>query len=120
MGSMLGIDSMILWAAMAYILWTLAGPQHPAVAGARVRAAIPLLNLCLFIFLLSYAVRGAAAGWTRYVGPSAPDLSVVSKVFPTIMISSGGCLAIAALWILAHWMAALLRVMKDAGPRVER
>ncbi|HAK57040.1 MAG TPA: hypothetical protein DCP38_16405 [Acidobacteria bacterium] len=107
MGSMLGIDSMILWAALAYGLEAVLGSQHPVVRGRRVRLAVPLLNVCLLVFLLSYLASGAAAGWARYVGPSAPDFSWLVMVFPSVMVLSGIALATSVLWIVAQWMAAL-------------
>jgi|TARA_B100001964_G_scaffold25924_1_gene25856 nitric oxide reductase subunit B len=112
MGSMLGIDSMILWAALAYGLEAVLGSQHPVVCGRRVRLAAPLLSLFLFVFLLSYLARGAAAGWARYVGPSAPDFSWLIAVFPGVMALSGIGLAVTVLWIVAQWMVALWSAMR--------
>ncbi len=108
MGSMLGIDSMILWAAFSYLLWYLVGAAHPVVSGARVRLAIPFINIFLVIFWFAYLIRGLAAGWIRYFGPSAPDFSVlIEDTFPLVMVASGFGLALAVLWMLAHWLVAL-------------
>ena len=107
MGSMIGIDSMILWAALSYILWHLLGPNHLVVRGARARWAVPLVNIFLFVFLAAFLARGVAAGWTRYVGPSAPDFSVLVQVFPIVMVVSGLGLGATLLWMLGHWLTAL-------------
>ena len=108
MGSMIGIDSMILWAAISYLLWYLVGADHPVVSGARVRLAIPFINVFLLVFWLAYLIRGLAAGWIQYFGPSAPDFSVlIEDTFPLVMVVSGFGLAVTVLWMLAHWLVAL-------------
>jgi len=107
MGSMIGIDSMILWAALSYLLGHLVRPGHPAVQGTRVRAAIPFISVFLLVFLIAFLARGIAAGMLRYLGPSSPDVSLLVKAFPTVMFVSGFGLAASILWILAHWMIAL-------------
>jgi len=111
MGSMIGIDSMILWAAFAYILRDLAR-RPEALARRRVRAAVPLINLFLLVFLAAYLARGVAAGWARYAGPSAPDLSRLVQAFPLVMVHAGLGLAAAVLWILGHWVVALWPVAR--------
>ncbi|MCZ6598518.1 MAG: cbb3-type cytochrome c oxidase subunit I [Planctomycetota bacterium] len=108
MGSMIGIDSMILWAGMVYVVRCLAGSDHVAVRGRAVRLAIPFLNVSFLVFLVTYLVRGVAAGWSRYAGPTAPDLSSFVAVFPVLMMSAGLVLMGAVLWMLAHWILALL------------
>ncbi len=114
MGSMIGIDSMILWAALSYVLWHLVGPRHPVVRGARVRAAVPLVNAFFFVLWIAFLARGVAAGWVRYAGPSAPDLSLVVQVFPVVMVVSGFGFGAAVLWILANWLIALRSVAVPA------
>ncbi|MFQ5690643.1 MAG: cbb3-type cytochrome c oxidase subunit I [Gemmatimonadota bacterium] len=106
MGSMIGIDSMILWAALSYMLGDVAGREHRTVRGARVRAAVPWVSVFLLVFLLSYLARGAAAGWVRYVGPSAPDFSPLFKMFPIVMVASGVGLTLTVLWFLLQWIFA--------------
>ncbi len=110
MGSMIGIDSMILWAAFAYLLGYVVGKDHPAVDERRFRLAIPIVTVFLLVFLLSYLVRGAAVGWARYLGASAPDPSPLLQLFPAVMVISGFGLAITVLWIIAPWMWALAGV----------
>jgi nitric oxide reductase subunit B len=104
MGSMIGINSMILWAALAYLVHTLVGPAHSAMKGTHVLVAAILVNLFFLTFILSYIARGVAAASVRYVGPSALDLSLIFKAFPTVMVISGTGLAVTILWILTPWM----------------
>ena len=107
MGSMIGIDSMILWAGLAWLVGEVVGPDHIALKGRRFRLALPVLSAFLVVFLLSYLAHGAAVGWSRYLGPSAPDPSWLLELFPLVMVVSGIGLAATALWMIAGWMIAL-------------
>lgn len=115
MGSMIAIDSLILWAALAYLLRFVAGTEHPTVAGARVYAVIPLANLLLLVFLGAFMARGITAGWARYAGPSAPDFSVFVTSFPTLIVLFGGLLSAVFLWMVAHWMLGFWSAVKPTG-----
>jgi len=108
MGSMLGIDSMILLGAFAYAMRRLKGADHPVVRGACVRRAVPWINLFLGVFWLAFLTRGLVAGMARYMGPSAPDSSVVVQTFPWVALISGAGLALSLLWIIGQWVRALL------------
>lgn len=110
MGSMIAIDSMILWAAFGCLLAALLGSGHAAVRGLRVHAAIPVINLFLLFFLSSLLLRGIADGWSRHLGPSAPDFSLYLEMFPAILLITGSVLAAAILWLVGHWGVALLSV----------
>ncbi len=116
MGSMLGIDSMILWAGLSYVLQIVVGPNHRVVATWRVRSVVPFLNLMLAVFLLSWLANGAAAGWVRYFGPSAPDFSYLFWIFPIIMSFAGTGLAAAILWVLWQWTVAFWSVARQSVP----
>jgi len=109
MGSMLGVNTMILLAAMAYMVQSLCGTAEPsAVRDTRVRLAIPVLNLSLALFWLAFLGRGLASGWTRYAGPSSPDFSPVLQLFPRVVLISGIGLTFSLLWILGNWAAVLV------------
>ena len=120
MGSMIGIDSMILWGAFAYMLQCGRGPSDPGASSTRVRAAIPFLTLFLAVFLASFLGNGVATSLDRYMGPSSPDWSNVLQAFPTVMAWSGLALATTVLWILAHWTVALLSGAAPPPPVPER
>ncbi|MFQ5702761.1 MAG: cbb3-type cytochrome c oxidase subunit I [Gemmatimonadales bacterium] len=111
MGSMIGIDSMILWAALSYTLWYIASDRTDGSFGRRVYRAVPPLNTFLAVFLISYLLRGAAAGWTRYAGATAGDFSQIFILFPAIMVVSGLGVAICTLWILLQWLVAVHRTL---------
>jgi len=104
MGSMLGVNTMILLAAMAYLVQSLRGNSEAcAIRGRRIRRAIPLLNLSLAVFWLAFLGRGLASGWSRHAGPSAPDFSAVLQAFPPVVLISGLGLTLSLLWILGNW-----------------
>jgi len=77
------------------------------VSGARVRRAVPWVNLFLGVFWLAFLARGLVAGLVRYLGPSAPDYSVVIQAFPKVVLISGTGLALSLLWIIVQWARAL-------------
>ncbi len=107
MGSMLGINSMILLGAFAYAIRRLKGADHPVVNGPRVRGAVPWVNLFLVVFWLAFLTRGLVASMVRYLGPSAPDYSVVVQAFPGLVLISGAGLALSLLWVIGQWVRAL-------------
>jgi nitric oxide reductase subunit B len=109
MGAMVGIDSMILWAAMAYLVSQVVGANHRSLQKASICWAVRLVNVFLFGFILVYLLRGASAGWSRYAGAAASDHSEFVALFPTLMMVFGAGLMVSVLWILFHWMSALLR-----------
>lgn len=108
MGAMIGIDSMILWACVAWWIRERVGPRHPAVAGGRVRGALRLLNVSLAVFWVAFLAHGAARAWMRYTGPAAPDFSYVLYLFPGFMALSGLALGASILWIVGQWLGAML------------
>jgi len=114
MGSMVGIDSMILWAAMGYLVSRAVGVDHPSLQKLSMRVAVRLINVFLFAFILVYLLRGASAGWSRYAGPAAGDHSAFVAMFPTLMMVLGAGLMASVLWVLFQWMYALLLAKKPA------
>ena len=114
MGSMVGIDSMILWAAMAYFVSRAVGADHHSLQKPSICWAVRLANVFLFSFILVYLLRGASAGWSRYAGAAASDHSEFVALFPTLMMISGADLMVSVLWVLIHWICALLRAEQPA------
>ena len=108
MGSMVGIDSMILWAAMAYLVSRVVGANHASLQKPSMCWAVRLVNVFLFAFILVYLLLGASAGWSRYAGAAASDYSAFVALFPTLMMISGAGLLVSIMWVLIHWMSALL------------
>jgi len=109
MGSMVGIDSMILWAGMAYLVRSVAGSGHPSLQRASVRVSVRMISVFLFGFIGVYLLRGASAGWSRYAGATASDHSTLVALFPTLMMIFGAGLMASTLWVLVNWMTALAR-----------
>ena len=114
MGSMVGIDSMILWAAMGYLVSRAVGVDHPSLQKLSMRVAVRLINVLLFGFILVYLLRGASAGWSRYAGAAAGDHSAFVALFPALMMVLGAGLMVSVLWVLFHWMYALLLARRPA------
>ena len=114
MGTMIGIDSMILWCAMSWAARQLAGPAHAAVRDPWMRRAVTALDHLLIVFLTLFAIRGASAGLARQLGPSAPDLSRFVAAFPALMVAVGFTFASVALWMVARWMGAFVRALRTA------
>jgi len=108
MGSMLGVDTMILLAAMAYMVQSLRGIAETSVVSTRVRLAIPVLNGSLALFWLAFLARGLVSGWTRYAGPSSPDFSRVLQLFPRVVLIAGIGLTFSLLWIFGNWARLLV------------
>lgn len=117
MGTMIGIDSMILWMALSWALRQLAGPAHPAVNSRMMRAHVLVLDVCLAGFLVAFVLRGLAAGLPRSMGPNAPDLSRAVALFPHLMLGFGSVLAITALHLISRWSLAFAATLKarDVG-----
>lgn len=109
MGSMIGIDTMILLACFAWIVQQVAGPTQRAVGGKGVAMVARIANVFLMVFWLSFLARGLAAGWTRYAGPTAPDLSYIHWAFPKVVMVSGFGLTLCLLHIFTTWGIALIR-----------
>ncbi|MBI2922355.1 MAG: hypothetical protein HYY18_14980 [Planctomycetes bacterium] len=109
MGSLIGIDSMILWMAFAWLLREHAGPAHPTVRCPGIRAAVTFLDASLALFLAALLARGLAAASARALGTAAPDLSPVVAAFPWAMAVFGSAFASVAGWILVRWAVVFAR-----------
>jgi nitric oxide reductase subunit B len=114
MGTMIGIDSMILWMALSWALRELAGASHPAVRSAMMRRSVPVLDVALAGMMTAFVARGLAAGATRYFGPSASDWSRVVEAFPYAALAFGGLLAVVALGMVVRWTAGFVSVLRSA------
>ncbi len=120
MGTMLGIDSMILWAALLYIILCIVSAQHPP-AGCRAVAPVFLfLNLSIFLVVALLSAKGLIAGYLRYMGPAAPAPPRFLAWFPQLFIVFGALLAVAILYVNAHWFLALSRFARRGCPLAPR
>jgi nitric oxide reductase subunit B len=112
MGAMIGIDSMILWAGLAWALRVLVGPDHAVVRSAALRRSVTLVDLLLALFLCVFLVRGTAAGLTQTLGPEAPDWSLWVSRFPNAMAVLGHALALVCLWIVGRLGVAFVTTLR--------
>ncbi len=113
MGTMIGIDSMILWASLSWLIRQLTGPEEGVVNSRWMRRAVTVLDLALAGFLIVFIIRGVASGLERQLGPSAPDWSQFVAVFPVLMVTFGLVLAVTVIWIVIRWMIVLIRVLRS-------
>lgn len=107
MGSMLGIDSMILWAALLYILRHLAPAHRRAVDGAPVGAAFGWINFWMLLLVALFWCKGLIDGYLRYMGPVAPAPPRAINYFPGLFLLFGLALGLGILWINVSWTIAL-------------
>lgn len=118
MGSMLGIDSMVLWAALLYIIQRMVSTQHRL---ARSRSMVPtfaLLNLSILLLVLLLSVKGILSGYLRYMGPAAPAPPAWLALFPTAFMTLGVCLALVVLYVNLNWAAAVVPFLRrQPAPR---
>ena len=118
MGSMLGIDTMILLAAMAFVLRGLAGHKHPIVCGAKVSWAIPISNTAIAVFWLSWILSGVKTGLEEYTGEAPAWLAGLIPYFPVLMVTSGLAISICILWVVWQWVHCLRYALKNGPPEL--
>lgn len=108
MGSMLGIDSMVLWTVLLFLLQRMLPGSHRL---ARPRAGVVSLacvNLGILLVVVLLSVKGAIAGYLRYMGPLAPAPPRFLESFPVLFIAFGAMLAAGILYINVSWAMAVL------------
>lgn len=108
MGSMLGIDSMLLWAALLYIIQRMVSAEHRL---ARPRAVVPIflfLNVTLFLLVGLLSAKGLITGYLRYMGPAAPPPPHFLTLFPHLFMILGALLGAALIHVNIDWAISLL------------
>lgn len=102
MGAELGIDSMVLFGAVAFLLVDLRGTaQEERLGCGRMRAHLVILNIAIVTLVGWLTVSGVARGWASAHGQPIPDWITLGKyVFPV----AGGLLALSLLWFLRVWI----------------
>ena len=119
MGTMIGIDSMILWATLSWLISQLAGQAEGVTNSRWMRRAVIILDLALTGFLTVFIIKGIASGLERQLGPSAPDWSRFVAVFPVLMVAFGLALAVTTIWMIIRWMIVLIGVLRS-GTRASK
>lgn len=107
MGSMLGIDSMILWAVLLYVIHELA-PERPFTSRRAVAWAFGWINLAMLLLIVLLLAKGGIDGRLRFMGAVAPAPPRVLIYFPHALVILGSALALGILWVNISWTWALL------------
>lgn len=107
-GTMLGIDSMVLFAGVTFLLVELhqRSPRELAVlGGAGARRGLTALNVASAGLIVWLLASGTAHGAARYAGEAAAEwVNLRWIVFPVL----GGCVAVALLFLVGRWVPLLL------------
>ena len=104
MGSMLGIDSMILFGALAWVLSAIGAPDRPTQRGWSVMGAFWLVNVGVFALWAGLLVSGIATGIQRYRG--ATTIATWIEKVPHTFAGTGALAALGIAWLLVTWIVA--------------
>ena len=104
MGTMLGIDSMGLWGALAFVLVAAGASTRTAQRGKLILGGFCWLNLALLPFWGGLLASGVAQGIQRYWGASAP--ATYMHRFPLLFGWSGAAAAFGVVWLIVVWTRA--------------
>ena len=121
MGSMLGIDSMVLWAVLLYIIQRMVPAEHRLNQSQPALGLFWVINLAMFLLVGLLSVKGVLNGYLRYLGPAAPAEPAWLVYFPEAFMVLGGVLAVALLYVNTSWflaVAPLARKGRIAGAPV--
>lgn len=103
MGSMLGIDCMLLWAALLYIIQRMVPSQRRLLTSGSVVPVFSLVSLGIFLLVLLLSVKGLLTGYLRYMGPVAPAPPGFLTWFPQLFVILGALLGVAILYVNGAW-----------------
>jgi nitric oxide reductase subunit B len=109
MGSMLGIDTMILWAGVAYVLHQLLPVDHRVLTSRTVKLSLIAANGFMFVLWASLVINGLVQGFSRHLGPDMPATPTWDRMFPSLFAHSGAALTICIVIIMGCWAVALIR-----------
>lgn len=125
MGTMLGIDSMALWAAMFFVIRQMLPAGHSLARPLSMRPVFAVLNAALLFVLLLLATKGIINGYARYMGPVAAAPPRFLAMFPQMFMVGGTLLAAALLHVNTVWFLAVVPYVRktavaERGTGVER
>lgn len=115
MGSMLGIDSTILWAVLLYVLHQFAPAGRPFMSRRAAAWTFGWINLTMFCLIALLMGKGTIDGYLRYLGPLAPAPPAALMWFPHLLITFGTALGAGILWVNFTWTFALVRPRRPAS-----
>lgn len=116
MGCMIGMDTLILWSALAGVIAEWKSASDSGWRRQSLRWSLPLLHVLLAGFLGCFLVRGLVLAELRMAGPAASDWSEWLAAWPFVMVNLGHTLGSVLLWILALWIADLVRALRRSTP----
>jgi nitric oxide reductase subunit B len=111
MGTEIGIDTMVLLGAVA---WLLGDGQAGAPAVRRWGFG---LNVSAAILVAWLHVEGLAVGVTRYLGQATPAWAAVPT--PPLFVLTGGGVALCVIVLLARWMRIAFRPYGDGSAQLQ-
>ena len=114
MGSMIGIDSVILWAALLYILHLTVGSD--ALSPRRGALVFATLNITAMTLIVVLSIEGAINGYLRYMGPRAAAPPAVLRWVPEAFMGLGAVLAACILFVCLHWILVLVPMTRRIPP----
>ncbi len=113
MGAMIGIDTMVLLGALAFVLAENARRERGSSAiidSGRMRALVIGTNLAAFAFVIGLHVVGGAVGLNRYVGLPAPVWSEALK--PWVFAGAGALTFVFFAILVGAWLRLAFRRME--------
>ena len=119
MGAMLGIDTMILLGAAAFLIEDRLGERaRAALHGVTTRRLIVALNVSVAALAVWLHAAGIADGVARYQAGAAPGFSyrpdgLAASMAPVFALTGAG-LFICLGWLLARWVPLTLRAAAPA------
>lgn len=114
MGSMIGINSVVLWAALLYLLHCMV--DNDSLSPRRDVFVFATLNLAALLLVGMLATRGIIDGYLRYMGPRAPAPPDLLRYMPEAFMVLGGVLAVCILFVCLNWIRLLLPMARRAPP----
>ncbi len=120
MGSMLGIDSMILWAALRYVMAHLAPADRRAARARWTSWTFAWINVWMLILVVMLWCKGLIDGYLRYMGPVAPAPPRALNLFPDLFLTFGAALAAGILWVSISWAFAIIPVLREGSAHRQR
>lgn len=108
MGTMIAIDSMMLWAVAYFVV----SKTYPARAASLNRPSIQYwvvaTNVFLFVFWGGIMLKGVSFGWERYTGQELFFTSVINQYYPAFFAIVGLGLTLATMSMIMPCFRVLL------------
>jgi nitric oxide reductase subunit B len=100
MGTMIGIDSMLLWGVVFFLLSKMYPARMEALNTRKVRGWVITSNGFLFVFWLALLIKGLNFGWNRFTGTEFWFSPYIDQYFPLVFALVGTGLTLSCLAFL--------------------